>query len=131
MWSYICTIIWGSIILFPLILMCMDCWRRCTFAAWTIDPSVYMSLGKFIRGQNLRNITLVVADNTFDKTKAQILYNSLAESRSIKGFTFVNCCGPYNFNGNEWSDFEVNMKPIKQLSNLGSDIRWGKQIVFA
>lgn len=129
MCSYMCTLIWGSFIILPLFFMCMDWWKRCTFPAWTIAPSVYMSMGRLFRGPNLRNITLTVIDNTFDKAKAQILFNLISESRMLKGFTFINSCGSYNFNGNEWSDFEDNMRPIKQLNNVISDIRWGTQIV--
>lgn len=130
-WSFICTCFWGCLTILPLFLMCLDCWKKCTYPAWTIAPNVYMSLGRLLRGPNFRNITLSVIDNTFDKTKAQILYNLIAESRMLKGFTFTNICGTYNFDGNEWSDFVDNMRPIKQLHNVTSDISWGSQIVFA
>ena len=34
--SYMCTLIWGSIILFPLFFMCMDWWKRCTYAIYDV-----------------------------------------------------------------------------------------------
>lgn len=94
-----CTTIWGGIIIIPLFFMCMDWWKRCTFAAYTIPPNVYMSLTRLLAGSNIRNLTLRVTDNTFDAQKANILYNGMTQSR-IKGFTFINMCGAYDFNGN-------------------------------
>ena len=79
--------------------MCCNWWKRCTYAAWTISASVYMSLGNLIRAPNLRNITVTVVDNNFDEAKARILYNSLAESRT-RGFTFINGAGNYDFLNN-------------------------------
>ncbi len=128
MMSFMCTIIWGSFIFIPLFFMCCDWWRRCTFPAYTISAGVYMSLGKLLRAPNLKNITINVIDNNFDEGKARILYNMLAESR-VRGFTFVNGAGHYNFLGNEYSNFVANMRPIKSLSNVTSDIRWGTEIV--
>jgi len=73
-----CTVIWGGIIILPLFFLCMDWWKRCTFPAFTIAPSVYMSLGKLLHAPNLRNLTLNIKDNTFDGQKANILYNSIS-----------------------------------------------------
>lgn len=128
MWSLMCTVIWGSIIILPLCFMCCDWWKRCTYAAYTISPSVYMSLGKLFRATNLKNITISVVDNNFDEGKARILYNLLAESR-VRGFTFINGAGNYDFLSNEYSNFVANMRPIKTLSNVTSDIRWYTEIV--
>ena len=74
-------------------------------------------------------MTLTVNDNTFDSVKANILYDMIIESR-LTGFTFINTAGEYNYNGREYSDFAANMRPIKMLSNVMSDIRWGDEIVF-
>jgi hypothetical protein len=76
----------------------MDWWKRCTLPAFTIAPSVYVSLSKLLAGPNILNLTLDVFDNTFDGQKANILYNGLAQSR-LKGFTFINKSGAYDFNG--------------------------------
>lgn len=65
-WSMMCTMIWGSIIILPLLFLCMDWWRRCTLPAFSISQNVYVSLGKLIRASNIRNLTLNVTDNTFD-----------------------------------------------------------------
>lgn len=123
-----CTIIWGSILIFPLCFICMDWWKRCTLPAYTIAINVYVSLGKIIKAPNIKNLTLTVIDNNFDQQKAQILYNHIAESR-IRGFTFVNAAGNYNFLSNEYSDFVKNMRPIKTLNNVTSDMRWAYEIV--
>jgi len=129
MCSYLCTLIWGSIIILPLFFMCMGWWKRCTYPIYDISPSVYMSLGKLFKAPNIRNVTMTVTDNTFDANKANIIYNLLAESR-LRGFTFINGAMDFNVNGRENSDFVSNMRPIKSLNNVISDIRWGTDIVI-
>lgn len=128
MWSFMCTMIWGSIIIIPLFFMCCDWWKRCTYPAFTISANVYLSLGKILRAPNLRNITINVTDNNFDQGKARILYNLVSESR-VMGFTFINRAMNYDYLGNEYSQFAANMRPIKTLSNVTSDMRWGNEIV--
>ena len=64
-----------------------------------------------------------MTDNCFDLGKAQILYGMISES-NIKGFTFINLAGSYNFNDHEYSSFHEHMRPIKSLSRVISDIRW-------
>ena len=128
MWSYMCTIIWGSILIFPIFFMCCNWWIKCTYPAWNISPTVYMALGRIFRAPNLRNITISVIDNNFDDVKARILYNLLAESR-VRGFTFINAAATYDYLNREYSDFVKNMRPIKTLSNIISDIRWATEIV--
>lgn len=77
MLGYMCTIIWGSILIIPLFCMCMDWWKRCTLPSFSIDASVYESLSRILKGSNLKNFRLIVTDNTFDAKKANSLYNSL------------------------------------------------------
>ena len=126
--SLMCTMIWGSLIIFPLFLMCCDWWKKCTYPAFSIDEGTYQSICRLLRGSGMKNITLRVHDNTFDGGKANILYNGLVES-GVRGFTFINLAGDYNFRGREWSDFSRNMAPIKALTNITSEIRWDDQLV--
>lgn len=118
-WGYVCTIIWGSILLFPLFFICCGWWKRCVYPAYEIPYSVYESIGKLFRSQSLRNVALYITDNTFDRAKAQILYNFVSASK-ITGFTLINNAGPYDFKGNEYSDFLQNMQPIRSLPQLGT-----------
>lgn len=94
--SLMCTIIWGSLLIFPLCFMCMDWWKRCTYAAFQIDINLYLALTKLLKAPNIRNLTLTVTDNNFNNAKARVLFNGLTESR-VKGFTFVNAAGNYDF----------------------------------
>lgn len=126
-WGYICTIIWGSILIFPIFFICCAWWQRCVYPAYDIPYSVYESLGKLFRGGSLRNVTLNITDNTFDQAKAQLLYNFISSSK-ISGFTLINSAGPYNFKGNEYSNFLANMQPIKNLPLVMSDLRWSDNI---
>ena len=96
---YFCTIFWGSIFLLPLFCICCDWWRRCVFPAFDIPIETYHSLGRLFRSPNLRNITLRVVDNTFDLQKADLLCKLVSESR-LKGFTFVNSAGGYDYHDN-------------------------------
>jgi hypothetical protein len=43
----------------------------------------------------------------------------------VKEFDFKNLAGPYDFENNEWSRFEENMKPIKNLKQIESTMEWG------
>ena len=126
--SLIMTAMCGGFLIFPLIFFCMNWWKRCTYPAYTIPTTVYQSMDRLFSAPNITNITITVIDNTFDQERARVLYNHLQYSR-IKGFTFVNRAEPFDFNGNEYSDFKQNMAAIKQLPNLTSAIRWGREIV--
>ena len=53
----------------------------------------------------------------------------VSESR-VNGFTFSNQAGDWDFLNREYSDFTRNMRPLKMLSNVSTDIRWGTQIVL-
>ena len=68
-------------------------------------------------------MTLTVVDNCFNANKANILYNILSNS-SMKGFTFINAATAFDYNNNEFSHFEANMAPIRNLPNMIVDIRW-------
>lgn len=127
--SYCWTIATGSIIIIPIFFMCCGWWRKCTYPAYDVPASIYESLRKLLSGSSVRNLTLTVVDNLFGSQKASILYDIISQSR-INGFTFINMAGDYNFAGNENSSFVANMRPIKQLTNLVSDIRWGSEIVL-
>jgi hypothetical protein len=129
MMSYLCTMIWGSLIILPLFFLCMDWWKRCTYPIYTISANAYLNLGKFFRSHNLRNVTLTVVDNNFDQAKARILFNLLAESQ-VRGFTFINNAGNFDYQSNEYSQFVANMIPIKKLNNVTSDMRWYNEIVI-
>ena len=120
--------IWGSMVIFPLFFVCCDWWKNCVYPAHDIDFSVYSALARLFKSPSLRNVSLTVIDSTFENTKSSILYQMVSESR-ISGFTFINQAGDWNFLKNEYSDFTRNMKPIKFLPNVMSDIRWGTQIV--
>ncbi len=90
--AFLCTFVWGSIIIIPLFFMCCNWWRRCVLAAYDIDFSVYLALAKVFRSRNLRNVSLTVIDSTFDNNKSSTLYQLVSESR-VNGFTFINQAG--------------------------------------
>ncbi len=124
-----CTAIWGGIIILPLFFMCCDWWKQCVYPAWDIDIQVYSSLAKLFSSPSLRNISITVVDSTLNQQKTNLLYQMVSSSK-LNGFTFINKSGNWNFFGREYSDFNKNMKPIKMLPNVMSDIRWGTEIVL-
>jgi hypothetical protein len=127
--SFICTLLLGSILIFPLCFMCCDWWRRCTLDAHDVAPAVYASMARIFRSPNVRNVSLTVVDNTFNSNKAHILYNLISQSQ-VKGFTFINRAAAYDFLERENSDFSLSMKPIKMINHVVSDIRWANEIVM-
>ena len=96
---YTCTLIWGSVFIFPLCFLCCDCWQKRTYPAFSVPTTIYESLGAILKGSNLRNINLTVKDNTFNAAKAEILYRHLTSS-GIRGFTFTNTANNYDFDSN-------------------------------
>jgi hypothetical protein len=40
----------------------------------------------------------------------------MVEKSTLRGLTIVNSAGPYDYNGREFTDFDCNMMPIKQLA---------------
>ena len=104
MMSYMCTLIWGSLIILPLFFMCCGWWKRCTYAVYDIPETIYNSLGNLTRSGSLKNLSLTVVDNCFTANKANILYNLLSNS-SLTGFTFIHGATAFDFNNNEFSNF--------------------------
>lgn len=49
---------------------------------------------------------------------------------NLIGFTFINVASGFNYNANEYSNFEDNMKPFKKLPIM-TDIRWFREVVKA
>ena len=111
------------LLLFPLLIPICAWWKRYVYPAFEIPVTVYENLGKLLKGSSLRNVAVTIIDNTFDEHKAHIIYEIIS-GRSIKGLTFVNFAGSYNFRGREYSDFDKNMRPIRELRGLISDVRW-------
>ena len=118
-----CVLIWGSFIVLPLFLMCCNFWKKCTYPLYDVNEAVYDSLGRLARGGSLMNLTLNVADNTFNASKANILYNALCNS-GLKGFTFINTAHGLDLDQDEYSNFKANMAPIRGLTNIVVDARW-------
>ncbi len=53
-----CTLIWGMLIYLPLVLMCMNWWKKCVLPVFSIDKNVYLNLGKLFSGAKISNVTL-------------------------------------------------------------------------
>ena len=115
----------GIFTLVPLCIMCLDKWKRYVHPAFEIHISVYESLGKLLKGINLRNLTLNIIDNTFNEEKIFVLYNMVSAS-SLRGLTLLNYAGPYDMKGREYSNFQQNIKPLRELRGVIVDARWEK-----
>ena len=77
----------------------------------------------------MKNLTLTVVDNCFTANKANILYNLLSNS-GLSGFTFINVAMAFDFNNNEFSNFQTNMAPVKNMTNMIVDIRWNSYCCY-
>ena len=76
-----------------------------------------------MRGPNVKSVEMTVLDNLFDDAKADVLYGHIAAS-GIREFTFNNEAGAYDWNGVQYSSFDLNMKRIRMQPGLAADIRW-------
>lgn len=92
----ICTILWGSFLIFPLCFMCCDWWMSLTYPAFDVPENTYRALAQLINGTPLQTLVISVTDNRLTKQKCQILYDLLSRSQ-LKGFTFVNRALNFDF----------------------------------
>lgn len=125
---YVLTVIFGSLLIFPLCFLCCIWWRKIVFPTYELSQDAYQAFGNFLsRAQNITNLSFSVVYNAFGSQKAKILHEAVARSR-LKAFTFVNrslnCNGQYN----QADDFKTNMAGIKSLS-ISTNIRWGDTVV--
>ena len=119
----ICTLIWGSILIFPLCFMCCDWWKNIVNPSFNVPVQSYSALGSLLRSANITHLNLVVVDNYFDASKAQALLAVIQHS-SLKSFTFINNSVETDRRNRESSDFRKNMAPFKQLG-IVCEMRWG------
>lgn len=111
----ICTVLWGSLLIFPLCFMCCDWWMRMTYPSFDVPESAYRAIQALVLNSSIQVLTVSVVDNYLNGAKCQILYETLSRSR-LKGFTFINNTGHYDMtNNNEYSNFIDNMRPLKKL----------------
>lgn len=93
---YICTIIWAGILIFPIFFLCCDWWQKFVYPAFDIPIATYYSLQRIFSSYSLQTMTLTVVDNRFGADKCQAIYDMLSRSQ-IKGFTFMNNTGRYDY----------------------------------
>ena len=48
----------------------------------------------------------------------------MVSESSLRGLTLINLAGPYNMRGREFSNFEQNVKPMRELRGVIVDVRW-------
>jgi hypothetical protein len=53
----------------------------------------------------------------------QVLYEAAAQG-NLKGLTLLNRAGAFDFKNDEYSSFEQNVQPLRQMSKCLTDIRW-------
>ena len=78
--------------------MCFGWWKKKVNPAFEIPMSSYSKIGALARLPNIRSINLAVLDNALDGSKAQVLYECIANS-TLKGFTFINHATPNDYTG--------------------------------
>ena len=96
----ICTTVWGGFLIFPMCFMCCDWWKKMVYPAYEVPESTYYSLQNLFSLPAIQSVTLRVVDNRLDANKCQILYNALSRAPSLKGFSFSNQTGMYDFQNN-------------------------------
>ena len=119
----IATYIPAMFLLFPICLTCCGWWKRKVLPFFSIPPETYESLHRLVRNYNLRNLTLNIIDNTFDGERAQQVYNMVSGS-NLRGLTLINTAATIDVRNKEYSCFERNVLPLKELKNVIVDVRW-------
>ena len=84
-----CTIIWGVLLILPLLFLLLNCWWKNPFPHYEVRPQTYEAMTKLGNG-NLQNLILIVNDNAFGQQKARIVSEFLSQQPSMIGFTFLN-----------------------------------------
>lgn len=71
------TIIWGSIFLFPLFFICCDWWKKIVNKIYLVENSGYEGIAQLIINSRAEDVYLMVQDNLFSSSKAEILIKAL------------------------------------------------------
>jgi len=71
---------------------------------------------------------LTVQDSYFNSTKAHILTEAISRSR-IQNISFSNCVAGFNAIGDNYSTFDMYMRPMKQYVKF-AEISWGRKFVI-
>ena len=118
------TIMLGAWLIIPFFFMCCSWWKKIVYPKYEINIEFYRAIGRFLRTcTTCVSLSLTVYDNSFDQSKARVLYQSL-EGTQLTSFTFVNNAIACDYNNDEVSNFEESMRPIKSLP-INSSIQWG------
>ena len=124
--AVVATDIIGVFMIFPFFFWSCSWWKKIVYPAYEVSVSSYKCLQRLTKSKKINKLTLNVIDNTFNDQKAKILYNILSKS-SIKRFVFTNRAMNYDYNDTEWSDFDKNMEPIKNLL-MSTSMKWGTSL---
>jgi hypothetical protein len=117
----------GSIFLFPLFFICCDWWKKIINKLYSVEMSGYEGAAQLILNSRADDVYLMVQDNLFNESKAQVLIKALERS-AVRNFVFNNVAVGFNSDGSNFSDFDIYMRPIKSLG-MRSDISWASKFV--
>ena len=117
----------GSIFLFPLFFICCDWWKKIINKLYSVEMSGYEGAAQLILNSRADDVYLMVQDNLFNESKAQVLIKALERS-AVRNFVFNNVAVGFNSDGYNFSDFDIYMRPIKSLG-MRSDISWASKFV--
>lgn len=122
------TIVAGGIVVFPLFFLCCDWWKRKVNKLYNVDNQGYDALTELIRKCQAYELYLMVEDNFFNRSKAEVIIESLQGS-SVRNFVFSNVAGGFDADNRNYSSFTQYMRPIKS-SLIRSDVSWGSKAVL-
>lgn len=108
------TLIAGGILIFPLCFVWCDWWKRKVYKKYRVRDYGYEAIRNLIRKSSADELYLMVQDNSFNKMKADILFDAISHSK-IKNFSFINVAQGFNCDGSNFSNFKDYMRPFKSL----------------
>lgn len=95
MWLVI-TIIFSALLILPILVMFLDCWKKTVYPCFEISSNFYSSLNRLAH-KNIESFTLFVNDNSFGREKASVLNEVVSKLPKLIGFTFVNMAEPIDY----------------------------------
>jgi len=67
------TIISGSILVLPLFFFCCDWWKRKVNVLYNVENQGYDALTELIKGCEAEELYLMIQDNFFNRSKAEVI----------------------------------------------------------
>lgn len=127
----ISTLVFGGCCIFPLFLLCCDCYRKAVAELRNMPVESYMAIESVIlQCPNIEKALVNVTDNMLDANKASILERSIVRLPKLIMFEFRNMAAGFNLKDNEYDGFDQCFPLTKQSNRFIYSLSWGTKITI-